>query len=326
MPSSMTHGYFSLDVYDKLSKKYKTNVNLDKFRAFSQGPDFYYFYHFLLNKDKDKYYGIGRKMHRSYVFDYFYTLINYINDNNLFDNSDVKSYLYGHICHYILDSTCHPFIFYKTGVFKKKNKKTYKYNSLHADMEYYIDAYLIYQREKILPHKYKVYDKVFNVDSFNNELSKLIDRVMKEVYDVENASKIYLKGIKRTKLFFRLFCNDEYGIKKIIYNTVDKITPSMITKISPLSYYGKSKQKINYLNLDKKEWNHPCDIDEKFNYSFIELYLKAIDKSVKIIKDVSNMLENKKIDKEKLSTLLQDNSYLTGKNWKDKNKIQYFEF
>lgn len=45
----------------------------------------------------------------------------------------------------------------------KKNKQTYKYNGLHEEMEYYIDIYLIYNRENILPKDYKVYKNIFNI-------------------------------------------------------------------------------------------------------------------------------------------------------------------
>ena len=48
------------------------------------------------------------------------------------------AYLYGMLSHYVLDSTVHPFIIYKTGNFNKKNKETYKYNHLHNEMESYI--------------------------------------------------------------------------------------------------------------------------------------------------------------------------------------------
>jgi hypothetical protein len=50
-------------------------------------------------------------------------MINYIKDNNLYNDDDVLSYLYGYINHYVLDKTIHPYVRYKTGVFKKKNQK-----------------------------------------------------------------------------------------------------------------------------------------------------------------------------------------------------------
>ena len=55
-------------------------------------------------------------------------------------------FLYGFICHYVLDSNVHPFVFYKTGLFDKKDKNSYKYNNLHAFMETYFDNYMIKEK------------------------------------------------------------------------------------------------------------------------------------------------------------------------------------
>ena len=53
------------------------------------------------------------------IFHYFENgiiSINYINEMNYYYNEQVMAYLYGQICHFVLDSTVHPYIIYHTAL------------------------------------------------------------------------------------------------------------------------------------------------------------------------------------------------------------------
>ena len=130
MPSSITHSYFCDDVYDKLDNNIKKRINssYNMMRVFAQGPDPYFFYDFHLTPRSKKVYWISHAMHHSKINEHFLSLIKYINDNNYYDNDMVLAYLYGQVCHFSLDTTCHPYIIYMSGSYVKGDKSTYKYN------------------------------------------------------------------------------------------------------------------------------------------------------------------------------------------------------
>ena len=52
MPSSVTHSYFAIDVYDTLPSLCQDRIknNLEYLKMFSQGPDPFMFYNFFLGK------------------------------------------------------------------------------------------------------------------------------------------------------------------------------------------------------------------------------------------------------------------------------------
>jgi len=324
MPSSVTHTYFGIDVYNKLDNRIKSLISddLEYYKVFCQGPDTFYFYNLFIGKKHKKVYKLGYDMHRYNTRDFFINIVKYIIDNNLKDNYQVMSFLYGHMCHYYLDTFCHPFIYYKTGKFKKSDKSTYKYNTKHADMEFFIDRYLINKRESIMPSKYKVHNMFLNVYNFNKDLSKTIDNAI----DFDNSSDIYLKSIKDMRLFFRLACYDRFKFKYYIYKLVDRLTGIKSNKTIQFSYAGDYKNNINYLNLDKKKWNHPCDKSIISDKSFFDLYDDAIDKCVKSINQVTAIIESGKFDKKELNNIFKDLSYLTGLKCDDRRKLNYFEY
>lgn len=328
MPSSVTHSYFCNDVYEKIDKSIKSKLSssYDMMRIFAQGPDPYFFYDFHLTPRSRRVYWISNSMHHSKINEHFLSLIKYINDKNYYDNDMVLAYLYGQICHFSLDTTCHPYIVYSSGRYYKKEKSTYKYNGKHEDMEYFIDRYLIWKREQILPKKYKMYKELFKIKPFNNELKDVIDNVMKNVYGYDNVSKIYYKSIKNMKKFYYVFNYDRYGIKKIFYTIMDFFGGNLFVKKREMSFYNSYNDKLYYLNNDKNEWNHPTNKEEIYNYSFTELYIKAINKAVNIISSVDKMLKDKKIDKEEVYKLFGNLDYGTGKDCNLELDSIYFKY
>lgn len=326
MPSSITHNYFMQDVYNKCDKKIKDKIIIDEAKIFAQGPDIFYFYNMCFGSKSSKYRKMGNYMHKHKINLYFQNIIKYIIDNKLENNASCLSFLYGSICHYALDSVVHPFVFYKTGVFKKGISSTYKYNGLHQEMEYYIDAYMIFQNEKVEAKDFKMYKHILKKRIIDNTTLKLIDSSIKNTYGYNNMGKIYNKCIKDMRNFFRLFNYDHFGIKKVIYSFIDIITPKIFIRKRKFSFYLTHNSKKHYLNLDKNEWNHPCNIYETYDYSFIELYIIAIERAYTIIKEVDKLIENKETDIKKIDSLFHNYSYTTGKDCDERFEMKHFEF
>ena len=327
MPSSMTHTYFGIDVYNKLNKTSKNKIkdNIEYFKLFAQGSDPFMFYHFFIGKKAKKISNIQYMLHTTKTREFFISTINYIHNNNLKDNSIIMSYLYGYICHYYLDLYTHPLIYYKSGVFKKDNKNTYKYNGLHQEIEYAIDLYFIKNRESINSNKFKIHKEIFNVSSFTPELKNIIKYTIEDIYKVNNASDIYLKSIWYMKKFYRLANYDPTGIKLKIYSLIDRITPSNVIKLKELSFYNTYKDINNWLNLDNNIWYFPWDKNKSSTSSFIDLYNIAMDNSIKTIEEITHMLDNNKVDNKRLECLFNNLSYATGLNCNKKVNMKYFE-
>ena len=265
-------------------------------------------------------------MQHSKINDHFFSLINYINTKKYYSDPHVLSYLIGQICHYSLDVTAHPYIIYYSGSYNNKIKDTYKYNGVHEKMELAIDNYFIQKREKIECYKFKIHKEVFSICRFDKALMDTINTVMKEVYNIDGFSDIYYKSLVDMKRFYFIFNYDRWGIKKSVYKIMDFICRDRFIKKESLSFHIDIKDTIKYLNHEKKEWNHPCDINEKYNYSFEELYDIAIDKAVNIINSVYNMLEKGKIDERKINNLFNNLDYSTGKDCNGDYNIKYFRF
>lgn len=326
MPSTITHAYFANDVYNKMSIPTKELLldHKEMLKTSAQNTDVLFFYNIANLKKGKKVRKFGYYSQKNKTYKFFETLINYIKYNGYSNDGEVMAYLYGMLSHYILDSTIHPYIAYKTGEYNSKDKSTYKYNQLHGEMESYLDNYFISIRENITPWKFKCYNYCLNVTELNSNLKEVIDFTYKETFNLNNMSKYYIESIKQMKSFYRIFRYDPTCLKKGFYHIVDFIMPRSILRVVPLSYHINPKGKKEFLNLERKNWYNPTTKTDKHNESVIDLYNISLNKMVKIVNELNEYIYNDK--KINLKKLIGNNNYLTGKDCDKERELKYFEF
>lgn len=315
MPSTITHAYFSMDLYDRFDVKKRETLKpyKEQLKIFAQGPDVFFFYNLLSHKKGKHIRDLGLYMQQNETQTFFVNLINTIKKKKLERNPEIRAFLYGFISHYILDMTMHPFILFRTGYFDKKTKESYKYRGGHERMETYIDAYFIRVRANIRPKNFKTTNFCFKRTDISAALEDTIDDVLSETFNITAGGSQYVSSIKQMKAFYKFFRYDRTGIKKMLYS-FGKIFP-LKEKTSSISYHIKLNQNEYYLNLDKDRWHHPLDVTEIYNYSFIELYSIALSRALTLIEEVDRYLYNRKNAKP-LEVLFPNLSYVTGKECK----------
>ncbi len=326
MAGTITHAYFAKDVYNNFNDENKQRFKnyIENIKTYGQGHDVLFFDFSLFNGKKIRK-SANKIFHKKKTKAFFINIIRYIKNNNLENNNEIISFLYGYICHYCLDYTMHPYITYKGGYFKTNDKTTYKYNSKHSEIETYIDCYFINKNEKIKSGNFKIHKYLFNYNEPSKVLKNLIDNVFLETYNIKNIGKRYIKDLKTMKLLYRLMRYDKYGIKLKIYKFIDLLLPRKIKKLYPISYFKHLNNDEYYLNLNHKEWNHPRYKDEKYTYSVLDLYSIAKKDAIKIINAVDKVLKNEE-NISYLDNYFLNLSFSSGKECNDKTKNQFFEY
>ena len=111
MPATITHAYFAEDLFNILDKNTKKLISNKKkeLMMFSQNTDPLMFYILTLKNGK-KIRKLQFVAHTEKINLFFENTIKYIKKNKYYNNPDVLVFLYGFICHFALDSTCHGYI------------------------------------------------------------------------------------------------------------------------------------------------------------------------------------------------------------------------
>ena len=323
MPATVAHAYFASDVYDTLPASIKNVLSVPRLRMFGQSTDSFFFLHLLSILPNQRMAYFQRVTHTTKTREFFVTLIEYIKENHLENDIDVCSFLCGFICHYALDTTVHPFVFYKTGKFNKKDSKTYKYNSLHTFMEVFLDNYLIQDREKKNPYAFPIHKYCFDLTPFSPSLQGTLRYVFDKVYSVTDMDKKYYQSLKDMKLYIRMFRQDKYGVKKSIYKFLDSFTSKKTIKLESISYHYTMSPKLDYLNFKHHIWRNPTTYSITSHDSFYDLYVKSLKLAKKMIEGTFSYLNGKNID---LNKVYQNLSYVTGLDCELKKELKYFEF
>ena len=326
MASSITHAYFVMDVYDRLSIRSKELLveHKELLKTAAQNMDVLFFYNLTNLKKGKKMRDFGSYFHRHKSYDFFSTLVNYIKYNHYQYHPEVIAFLYGMLSHYVLDSTIHPYVIYRTGEYDKKDKNTYRYNQLHGEMESYFDNYLVMIREHKKPHKFKCHEFCFNVDTLSPDLIEVMDFTYREVFGLDKFHTYYLKGISQMRFFFRVFRYDPIGWKRLSFSLIDLVCPKSLLRKAPLSYHMKMHKYTWFLNLEHKKWYNPTDKRTHSTKSLLELYTEALSKTVTMIEEINQFFYyDKKIN---LKKVLGNQSYVTGKDCSKQKELKYFEF
>lgn len=321
MPLITTHNYFAKDVFNK-SKKEITNTFREKqnlYELFAQGFDPFIFYEFF----KIKKYDLQKYCHYNETDTFFLNLIKYIKQKKLENNPTILASLYGHLTHYMLDSTAHPYIVYKTGEYEKEKPETLKYNGKHNKMEMEIDAYFYEQKEQKPFKNFKIQKYLITKENFDKDLLNLLNEVYEETFPIPNGGDKYQKGCKNMYYAYKFLIVDQTGIKKFFYHLFDKITPK---KEGVYENYSNHITNIDtaILNKEHHTWHNPWN-NEPNTKSFFDLYNDALENCIVLFEATYNFLQNK-ITEEEYKKVLKDKSYVTGLSWHSKGDMKYLEF
>ena len=323
MPATVVHAYFAQDLNDILPKEIKNKLDVDRLKTFGQSIDSLMFYNLFSILPGKNIRDFQKYFHTNKTQEFFINLINYIKENDYTEDIDVNSFLVGAICHYVLDSTVHPYIYYKTGYFNKNDKSTYKYNNVHTFMETFLDNDMIKRRESINPYKFNISKFSFDTSKFSNELNDTIKYTFKETFDVDNMDKIYYKSLKQMRNSIFIFRQDIYGIKKFFYKLADTFTSKRVFRFEAISYHYPLNDRHNFLNENHKLWRNPCDYSLTSEESFLDLYLKALKLAKVMICASFDYINGKDIELEKVFI---NKSYITGLDCELDKELKYFEF
>lgn len=165
MPCLYAHYTFGEKVRTLLPSEMQECVSTyeEQFHLGLQGPDFLFFFCPL---KKNPISDLGHKIHKKPGAFYVKKVLPVVRRKGLY--SPETAYLLGMICHFMLDSSCHPYV-------EKKEKET---GIGHVDLEGEFDKYLM-KKDGFRPERYRL-DRHIPVDFFTIEtLTKMYPWVRK---------------------------------------------------------------------------------------------------------------------------------------------------
>lgn len=241
MPALYAHNRFGADVAKRLDGEVKEIVKryYTQFRIGLQGPDIFFFYKPLKRNPISKY---GYGMHDEYADSFFEKAAEIVREKGR--HSREYAYILGFICHFTLDSECHPYV----------NQMVDKIKVGHVEIEGEFEKYLLRADHKDAL-AYPIAKYVPTDDATVETIHQIFKQIKQE--EIEEA----LKTLKFIKRFLTAPCE----MKQKLINVVLKVS-------------GLAK---NYYGLMHSYYDNPkC---RKTNQGLESRYTRAISVATELI-------------------------------------------
>lgn len=288
MPEFTTHYLFGKSVLEDFTPEITEIINSD-ISAFNwglQGPDLLFYSPVI--RDYGKMARAGASLHRLNSEAIFNNMLDFILSYK--DDPQYRSlcsYFYGFVCHYALDSTVHPYVYYLMD--KLDGQMT---TSRHAQIESEV-ASLMYRRLTGMPiSSFKIYEHYSSKGSFVEPVAKMY------VYLINNMlDKKVSEGVVKSGLSFCLFLN--YFTYLFASQKLSNASRTAILNIFKLflrqsdflcSFIKNDNVENDALNLKHDEWYNLTKPYITYSYSFPELFELAKDTALDISQRCFDML------------------------------------
>lgn len=305
MPDLITHQYFGEQVLASLPEAMAAPVNKDIFLHTTPGPDVWFTLGFYGGKNKPKS-PRGNYMHTHDTGAFLTALARECRETE--DKDALYSYLTGFLCHYALDSLCHPYIVYRTGEYDG-SEATLPYRGNHTRLERAIDCWIIREKYGLVPGRFSITDTFLPLKKLPESIRESLDRAYAAVYGWENVWQDLNAAIADQRFFYRLMRDPIHlvnGLTRLFNDGKSHLDYRL------LSYQGRDldKTKVDYLNENHTQWQHPFNAAMVSTDSFPDRMEKARQKARQLIEIIYYYVYH---DTEyDLPSLIGNDSYSSG--------------
>ncbi len=271
MPAATTHVEFARDVFNSLSPALQDGIkNMPLYYLGSQGPDFFFFSRLMALPGSLKY--CGDTMHEIKIAE----TIRYM-DEYTARESALRSYFYGFLTHYALDSTAHPLIC----AFAAEEHAVLGTHETEAHFreEGEIDVYVL-NRKNRSAHQYGVYTDLKVTKQDAALLAKMYHELLLDIYGIDAP----VERIRQTagEVYFATRALKPNRLKFALVEKIESLAgaPHLISGMM----LENKKSLPAVLNLAHREWEVPGYGGLKDTRSFDDLYQEALEKAIHLMK------------------------------------------
>jgi hypothetical protein len=280
MPSLLTHQWFSQRIIDH----YQTQFPFLKDHAAmvylgAQGPDPFFFYGhapFHSRKETEAMNAFGGFLHNHALSLTLGKLLNAFHAQ--LREEAVVAYILGALTHYALDSTVHPYVFYRSG-FDEKGQLTGRYGYDHARLEVAMDVALI--QEKALDKKQ--YQPSVTL-SFKQEEVEKVSRLYAKAYPEQLTEHVFFNACEDMKASYQ-FLYHAGPLRKTLIRVLSGKYGLARALIHPRSI--ASPWQTTVLNATQVPWQFP-ETGKEVSLTLMELVTQAEEKMAHLIPMVTN--------------------------------------
>lgn len=279
MPAIITHDFFGRDVYDQLFRTIgRTKNEGEAFLLGNQGPD--PLFYVVVDPRLREHNHLGSIMHNekpSELMKAFKDSLSILNEEEL---PIGRAYAFGFLCHYTLDSTMHPLVYFheyrltdagEPGLTREHGTE------VHATIESELDELVLFTKRGETVATFYPWREILQASDFVlNVVSKMFAYVALTVYGCVLPCDLFTRSVYGFRLVQRLF-HSKTGSKRALLGRMEQL-------VRPYSFFrSMSHRPVEltesiYDNRSHEIWTNPYTGDAS-TASFWDLYGVALERA-----------------------------------------------
>ena len=283
MPAFSTHYIFTKEMMPKLHELADFELSENAVYIGAQGPDLFFFHRALPQWKGKSRKDIGTALHNGKFGEMLDLMRDY--GNSASPAPDIaKSYAYGLILHYALDSICHPYVYYLQNKICEKNPKEHPF-SAHNMVELGLDSLLLHERLGIEnPKAFETADTFNFTEEEKAEIGRTVKSMQPAIPDCPFEAQDAEQAIEDMKKAQRILV-DADDKKKKRFGLLERILAPATKnfKVTVFMRPGDLEMQKKYVNINNGKWESPYEPGER-RESFYDLFEAAKPKAEEIIR------------------------------------------
>ncbi|MGI6755686.1 MAG: zinc dependent phospholipase C family protein [Atopobiaceae bacterium] len=281
MPAILTHDFFGQDAFGAALEvaDMMTPPERDAFLLGNQGPD-PFFYLALDPIFGTPFKQVGQRMHHENPSGMLTALVRALTEDSAGDTGVARAYVAGFICHYVLDSTMHPFVYFWQNGLAEQGVPGLDQNAagkVHAEIERDLDEMVLFAKRNQTILTYRPYERVLKASPrVLIRIGHLYAPLVSELShtDEADAAWAFPRATERFRLIQHLFYAP--GIKLDVLSTLERtFTREEFSMYRAMAHRVRPEAKSDFDNVEHLPWKNPFT-GEVSEASFWDLYEQAL--------------------------------------------------
>lgn len=279
MPALITHDFFGRDVYDRLYTFIGgSRDEADAFLLGNQGPD--PLFYTVISPQLREHNRLGSIMHNKKPSELIAAFKNSLDILGSAEREVGRAYALGFLCHYTLDSTMHPLVFfheYRLCDAGEPGLSRADGSEVHGVIESELDELVLYEKRGETVATFNTATEILNASDFAlRVISKMYAFVALTVYGEIIPATMFETAVKDFRLAQRMFYSPT-GRKRALIGRLEEL-------VRPYSFYRSMSHRPVALtespfdNRAHEAWENPFT-GEVRTAGFWDLFEEALEKA-----------------------------------------------
>lgn len=282
MPAVMTHDFFGQDAFGAAlgAVELSTPDERDAFLLGNQGPD-PFFYLVLDPIGSRPYKEVGNRLHHEHPSRVLASLAGAARDPYAGDDDVARAYVAGFLCHYLLDSTMHPLVyFWERGLTSAgvEGLDRSVAGQVHAEVERDLDEMVLFAKRHQTILTYRPYEHVLAAsDRVLARVGRLFAQQVAELAGVavEEAAHAYPHAVECFRVAQRAFFAPD-ALKLDLAGTLERVfSTRRYSLYRAMAHRVRPEATSDFDNRAHLPWEDPFT-GERSCASFWDLYEEAL--------------------------------------------------